>query len=137
MFSQHYVRPVAPFFDYKRDALLRMTRSRGEKPLVVLLVSGWHFENQFEYSFLAGLWGFPMVTGPDLTVRDSRVYLKTLGGLEPVHAIVRGIDDSLAAGIAEYASSKEQVRSARQGGRRRNMPGITHPPPPPRSLSRR
>ena len=44
----------------------------------------------------------------------------------------RGIDDSLAAGIAEYASSKEQARRAPQrGGRCRNMPGITHPPPPP------
>jgi uncharacterized circularly permuted ATP-grasp superfamily protein len=34
------------------------------------------------------------VEGPDLTVRDNRVYLKTLAGLEAVDVILRRLDDS-------------------------------------------
>jgi uncharacterized alpha-E superfamily protein len=35
-----------------------------------------------------------LVQGSDLTVRDSRVYLKTLEGLKPVDVILRRVDDS-------------------------------------------
>src|SRR5208282_1855131 len=48
----------------------------------------------FEHSFLARHWGFPLVEGADLTVRDNRVFLKTLAGLEPVDLIIRRLDDS-------------------------------------------
>ena len=37
--------------------------------------------------------GYTLVEGSDLTVRDCRVYLKTLGGLLPVDVIVRRQDD--------------------------------------------
>jgi uncharacterized alpha-E superfamily protein len=33
------------------------------------------------------------VEGNDLTVRDQRLYLKTLKGLEPVHALIKRLDD--------------------------------------------
>ncbi len=33
-----------------------------------------------------------LVDGADLTVRDSRVYLKTLGGLHPVDVILRRLN---------------------------------------------
>ena len=92
MFSQCHVRPLKRFFDVKRNALLSL--SRRDTPRVVLLTSGPHNETYFEHSFLAGHWGFALVEGADLTVRDNRVYLKTLGGLEPVDVIVRRLDDS-------------------------------------------
>ena len=38
--------------------------------------------------------GFTPVEGGDLTVRDNRVFLKTLGGLPPVDVIVRRQDDT-------------------------------------------
>jgi uncharacterized circularly permuted ATP-grasp superfamily protein/uncharacterized alpha-E superfamily protein len=93
-FSHYRVRQLARFFDMKRDALLRLARTRHENPRVVLMTSGQHNETHIEYSFLAGRWGFPLVSGADLTVRDGHVYLKTLSGLEPVGAMVRGLDDS-------------------------------------------
>ncbi len=35
----------------------------------------------------------PLAEGSDLTVRGETVYLKTLGGLRRVHAILRRLDD--------------------------------------------
>lgn len=93
VFNHCRVRPLNRFFDAKRNALLAMAPSRRELPRVVLLTPGPHNETYFEHSFLAGHWGFPLVEGADLTVRDSRVYLKTLSGLEPVDVILRRLDD--------------------------------------------
>lgn len=94
VFNQCRVRPLTRFIEAKRNALLAMAPSRRESPRVVLLTPGPHNETYFEHSFLAGQWGFPLVEGADLTVRDSRVFLKTLSGLEPVDVILRRMDDS-------------------------------------------
>src|SRR4029453_10411425 len=40
---------------------------------------------------------FALVEGADLTVRERRVFLKTLEGLEPVDVILRRVDDSFCA----------------------------------------
>ena len=62
-------------------------------PRVVVLSAGPNSETYFEHSFFARQWDFPLVGGADLTVRDSRVYLKTLAGLNPVDVILRRLDD--------------------------------------------
>jgi uncharacterized circularly permuted ATP-grasp superfamily protein/uncharacterized alpha-E superfamily protein len=65
----------------------------GVTPRVVLLTPGPYSETYFEHVYLARYLGIPLVEGGDLTVRDDRVYLKTLQGLERVHAILRRLDD--------------------------------------------
>ena len=65
----------------------------GERPLVVLLTPGPRTETYFEHTYLARYLGYPLVEGQDLTVRDETVYLKTLTGLQRVHAILRRQDD--------------------------------------------
>ncbi|HEY0906328.1 MAG TPA: circularly permuted type 2 ATP-grasp protein, partial [Methylophilus sp.] len=67
--------------------------SQGEPPLVVILTPGPYNETYHEQSFLAGYLGYPLVQGSDLTVRNGVVWLKTIAGLKPVHAILRRIDD--------------------------------------------
>ena len=94
VFSQYRVRQLARFFDVRRDALLALAAKQSKSPRVVVLTPGPHNDTYFEHSFLAGYWGFPLVEGDDLTVRDGRVYLKTLAGLEPVDLIMRRFDDS-------------------------------------------
>ncbi len=94
VFSTCRVRQLARFFDIRRDALLSLAAHHQPNPRIVLLTSGPHSETYFEHSFLAGHWGFPLVEGADLTVRDNRVYLKTLTGLDPVDLIVRRLDDA-------------------------------------------
>jgi uncharacterized circularly permuted ATP-grasp superfamily protein/uncharacterized alpha-E superfamily protein len=94
VFMQYEVRPLTRFLQVTRDALLALAPGQRSTPRVVLLTPGPHNETYFEHSFLARHWGFPLVEGADLTVRENRVYLKTLGGLEPVHLILRRQDDS-------------------------------------------
>jgi uncharacterized circularly permuted ATP-grasp superfamily protein/uncharacterized alpha-E superfamily protein len=94
VFSTSRIRQLARFFDIRRDALLKLASTLHPNPHVVLLTSGPHSETYFEHSFLAGRWGFPLVEGADLVVRDNRVFLKTLTGLEPVDLIVRRLDDN-------------------------------------------
>ena len=59
----------------------------------MLLTPGPYNETYFEHAYLARYLGFPLVEGGDLTVRDDRVYLKTVTGLRRVHAILRRLDD--------------------------------------------
>ncbi|KJR91999.1 circularly permuted type 2 ATP-grasp protein [Burkholderia pseudomallei] len=60
---------------------------------IVLLTPGPHAATYFEHAYLARYLGLTLVEGGDLTARDQRVYLKTLRGLEPVHGILRRVDD--------------------------------------------
>src|ERR1700678_609697 len=84
------VRPLGAFFAALRDELLR---GAGEDPLAVVLTPGSFNETYCEHAYLARQLGFPLVEGHDLTVRDERVFLKTLSGLRRVHSILRRLDD--------------------------------------------
>ena len=94
LFSQCRVRQLTRFLEVQREAMLGLASARRWDPRVVLLTPGPNNETYFEHSFLAKHWGFPLVEGADLTVRDDRVYLKTLDGLQPVDYILRRQDDS-------------------------------------------
>jgi len=93
VFRASHVRRLANFFQTYRDALQRLVPSNRENPRIVLLTPGPYNETYFEHAFLARYLGYTLVEGGDLTVRDNRVYLKTLGGLLPVDVIVRRQDD--------------------------------------------
>lgn len=94
VFNQCHVRKLTQFFEDQRDALMQVAPNQRNNPRIVLLTPGPHNETYFEHSFLARHWGFPLVEGADLTVRDNRVFLKTLAGLEPVDLIFRRMDDN-------------------------------------------
>jgi uncharacterized circularly permuted ATP-grasp superfamily protein/uncharacterized alpha-E superfamily protein len=93
VFRQSHVRRLAHFFQSYRDALERLVPQNRENPRIVLLTPGPYNETYFEHAFLARYLGYTLVEGADLTVRDNRVYLKTLGGLLPVDVILRRQDD--------------------------------------------
>jgi len=63
------------------------------RPRVVLWTPGPYSETHFEQAYLARYLGLPLLEGGDLTVRNERLYLKTVHGLEPVHGILRRLDD--------------------------------------------
>ena len=94
LFREFQVKRLASFFRSFRDTLLRLSPVAGDNPRVVLLTPGPFNETYFEHSYLARYLGFRLVQGGDLTVRDSRVFLKTLEGLKQVDVILRRVDDS-------------------------------------------
>ncbi|MFY8216006.1 MAG: circularly permuted type 2 ATP-grasp protein, partial [Chthoniobacterales bacterium] len=67
--------------------------SADSDPMVVLLSPGQGSAVYSEHSFLARRMGIPLVQGGDLLVHNDHVYLKTVSGLERVHAIYNRIAD--------------------------------------------
>ena len=65
----------------------------GTNARIALLTPGPYNETYFEHAYLARYLGLTLVEGSDLTVRDQRLYLKTLNGLEPVDALIKRLDD--------------------------------------------
>ena len=92
LFRASNVLRLAPFFRAQRDALASLAGR--DNPRIVLLTPGPNNETYFEHSYLAKYLGFTLVEGRDLTVRDRRVYLKTIEQLERVDVILRRVDDS-------------------------------------------
>ncbi|MHB1081979.1 MAG: circularly permuted type 2 ATP-grasp protein [Prosthecobacter sp.] len=93
VFRDARVRRLAGFFRQMQQSLAALAPRPVEEPRVVLLTPGPYNETYFEQAYLARYLGYTLVEGEDLTVRDDRVYLKTLNGLEPVDVILRRVDD--------------------------------------------
>ena len=94
MFREFQVQRLASFFRAFRNNMLRLSTSMRSNPRVILLTPGPLNETYFEHSYLARYLGFTLAQGGDLTVRDSRVFLKTLEGLKQVDVILRRVDGS-------------------------------------------
>ena len=76
------------------DGLKAMSPANGnEESRVVLLTPGPYNETYFEHAYLARFLGLTLVEGSDLLVRDDKLYLKTLSGLERVHGLLKRLDD--------------------------------------------
>ena len=83
------VRPLSPFFAKWRDGLANLAPRGRESARSVLLTPGPHTESYFEHSYLARQLGYTLVEAEDLTMRDERIFLKTLDGLQLVNTILR------------------------------------------------
>ena len=91
-FRDLHVQRIASGFLGLLQGLQRLS-PEGDGARVVLLTPGPHNETYFEHAFLARYLGITLVEGGDLTVRGERLFLKTLHGLEPVHVLLRRVDD--------------------------------------------
>jgi uncharacterized circularly permuted ATP-grasp superfamily protein/uncharacterized alpha-E superfamily protein len=92
-FRDCHVQRLAGYFRAVQKSLAQLAAHRAENPRVVMLTPGPYNETYFEQAYLARYLGYLLVEGQDLTVRDDRVFLKTLSGLEPVDVILRRVDD--------------------------------------------
>ncbi len=92
-FRSCHIHRLAGFFRNMQSSLAGLAPRATDNPRVVFLTPGPYNETYFEQSYLARYLGYMLVEGQDLTVRDDRVFLKTLSGLEPVHVILRRVDD--------------------------------------------
>ncbi len=93
IFRSQAVRRIEPFFDYWRSALAALAPQGRQPARLVVMTPGPFNANYFEHAFLARRLDARLVVGADLTVRNGRVLLKTLGQLQPVDVILRFVDD--------------------------------------------
>ncbi|BDT68316.1 hypothetical protein os1_24980 [Comamonadaceae bacterium OS-1] len=91
-FESMHIQRLASTYRSLVDGLKRMSPA-GKDAHIALLTPGPYNETYFEHAYLARYLGLTLVEGSDLTVRDQRLYLKTLKGLEPVHGLVKRLDD--------------------------------------------
>jgi uncharacterized circularly permuted ATP-grasp superfamily protein/uncharacterized alpha-E superfamily protein len=105
VFRQCNVQRLAPFFMALRQTLTSLAPASRENPRVVLLTPGPYNETYFEHAYLARYLGYTLVRGGDLTVRDGRVFLKTLGELQRVDVILRRVDDDFCDPLELYSQS--------------------------------
>ncbi len=120
-FREMRVHMLAQFFRALQEALPGGSSGGGEMPRVVLLTPGPYNETYFEHAYLARYLGFTLAEGGDLTVREDRVYLKTLRGLERVHAILRRLDDDFCDPLELRADSTLGVAGLVQAWRAGNV----------------
>ncbi|MCG6862760.1 MAG: circularly permuted type 2 ATP-grasp protein [Chromatiaceae bacterium] len=93
LFRDSHVHRVAGFFRSMRRTLTRLAPRRDEHARVVVLTPGQTNEAHFEHAYLANYLGYTLVQGADLSVRDGALWLRTLGRLEPIHAVLRQVED--------------------------------------------
>jgi uncharacterized circularly permuted ATP-grasp superfamily protein/uncharacterized alpha-E superfamily protein len=86
-FNANNLHRLAGFFRAFANYFTRL----GDQHLSVVLTGGPDQEDYFEHALIGRYLGYPVVESADLTVRDSRVFLKTLEGLERVDVVMRRI----------------------------------------------
>ncbi len=113
-FAACNVQRLAPFFRAFSENLLSLGR---DDHLAVVLSPGPGKHSYFEHAFLGRYLGYPVVEGADLTVRDGRVYLKTLEGLKLVELILRRVDSNLCDPLELKVNSTLGVAGLLQAAR--------------------
>ena len=91
-FKSEKVRALTPTYQ-TLIANMRALSPGGANAHIALLTPGPYSETYFEHAYLARQLGLSLVEGSDLTVRQQKLYLKTLHGLEPIHGLLKRLDD--------------------------------------------
>ncbi len=112
------VQRLAPFFEELRKGL---AASAGRQdPRICLMTPGPFSETYFEQAHLARYLGFLLIEGADLTVRDGRVYIRTVAGLKRVDVILRRVDgdyiDPLELNSGSRLGAPGLLEAIRAGG---------------------
>jgi len=95
LFRDSHPHRLAPFFRRLRESLTSLAPAgrRDADPRVVIMTPGAHNETYFEHLYLSNYLDYTLIEGANLTVRDGRVWLKSVSGLEPVDVILKRVDD--------------------------------------------
>jgi uncharacterized circularly permuted ATP-grasp superfamily protein/uncharacterized alpha-E superfamily protein len=95
LFDGMEILPIEDFAAQVLDVLQELVRIPEGGARGVLLAQGSSDEYYLDDAALARQMGVPIVQGNDLVVLDSRLYLKTIGGIEPVDVVLRRMTTTL------------------------------------------
>ncbi len=88
----HEIASIAAYTGSIRRALASV--SSVESPRIVVFSGGLDHPSYVDHSYLAVQLGVHLVEGADLVVRQRKVWLRTLDGLEPIDVLYRRMEDS-------------------------------------------
>ena len=114
------IQPLAAAY---RDLIesLKQLSPAGADAHIALLTPGPYNETYFEHAYLARYLGLTLVEGSDLTVRDDHLFLRTLRGLEPVHILLKRLDDEFLDPLELRADSTLGIPGLLQVIRAKNV----------------
>ena len=121
IFRDSNVHRLALFFRALRSTLIELPWRRNDEQRIVVLSPGPLSEGYFEHAYLAKYLGYTLIEGADLTVRDGRVWLKTLDGLQPVDVILRWLNDLACDPLELNSASSAGVAALLQAVRMRSV----------------
>jgi uncharacterized circularly permuted ATP-grasp superfamily protein len=94
LYARHRIAPVSHYPEELHDTLRSVAPANCEgEPTIVVLTPGASNSAYYEHSFLADEMGIELLEGPDLTVVDNIVYMRTTEGPRRVDVIYRRLDD--------------------------------------------
>ncbi|TNJ45641.1 circularly permuted type 2 ATP-grasp protein [Tamlana fucoidanivorans] len=109
------------FFNDFNQLLIQSAPAKTLNPTVVVLTPGPHNETYFEHAYLASYYGFPLVRGSDLVVRDGKLWMKSLKALKQVDVVYRRVDDVFVDPLELREDSYLGVAGLLDVVRRRNV----------------
>lgn len=114
---------ISPLAHAYRDLIdsLKSQSPAGSNAHITLLTPGPYNETYFEHAYLARYLGLTLVEGSDLTVRNQHLFLKTVRGLEPVHILLKRLDDEFLDPLELRADSTLGVPGLLQAIRAGNV----------------
>jgi len=93
LFRDSHVHRLAGFYRSVRRAMIRLAPRSEDHARTAVLTPGPSNAAYFEHAYLANYLGYTLVQGADLSVRDGALWLRTLGRLERIDAVLRRVDD--------------------------------------------
>ncbi len=121
LFQGANVQRLTTFFSLLQKRLAQIAPQHKEEPHIVVLTPGALNETYFEHAYLASQMGFTLSQGDDLTVRDGKVWLRTLEGLQQVDVILRRVDDNYCDPLELRNSSRLGIAGLLQAVRSANV----------------
>ncbi|MDP0491193.1 MAG: circularly permuted type 2 ATP-grasp protein [Verrucomicrobiota bacterium JB023] len=109
----HLIR-LASYFQSLQSTLFAKAPRAVDEPGVVLLSPGPTDSTYFEDAYLARYLGIPLAVGEELTVRDDRVFLKTVSGLKRIHVLYRRVHETLIDPLENPVPSNQGVAGLMQ-----------------------
>ncbi|SDN70630.1 circularly permuted type 2 ATP-grasp protein [Vreelandella arcis] len=94
MYRNAPLKRLAGFLDKYHRTLTSLAYQHRDNPYVVLLTPGPGSPRYVEHAYLANYLNINLAEGQDLVVRDSQLWLRTLGGLQAVDVALRHCDDA-------------------------------------------
>jgi len=95
LFDGLEILPIEDFAAQVMDELQELVRIPDGRARGVLLAQGSSDDYYLDHAALARQMGVSIVQGSDLVVLDSRLFLKTIAGVEPVDVVLRRLSTSL------------------------------------------
>ena len=120
-FQAMQVSRIADFFLKLRQTLQDACPPKDKTTRTTLLSPGIQSPTYFEDAYLARYLGYTLGQSADLTVRNGKVYLKTLGGLVRVDCILRRLADNHCDPLDIDPSNPEGVAGLAVAAREGNV----------------